>query len=173
MNIAIASALHGLLVLVGFLVVVRLWRESNVDAHRRRLFEIRDQLFSLAADGQVPFDDPEYVTARSRLNEYIRWAHVVSTPRLAPLLCASVSPAVEVTFERAEVVAAMRRAHNANFAFIVVQAPALLALASLVALWRQSGTAGTSVDLTADAPQPLDLIESAGRAAFDRSMLPA
>lgn len=62
-------------------LILFLWREHRVDVFRQRIFLIRDELFDLAADGSMSFDDPAYGSLRTLLNGYIRFAHKVSMTR--------------------------------------------------------------------------------------------
>lgn len=54
------------------------WRELTIDATRQTLFELRDALFDMAADGRVAFDDPLYCRSRDTLNNVIRHTHHLS-----------------------------------------------------------------------------------------------
>lgn len=72
----ITLALHillGLFVLVWF--IWGPWQRLVSDGVRQRLFELRDQLFDLAVEGRIKFDDPAYRYVRSRINANIRFAH--------------------------------------------------------------------------------------------------
>lgn len=68
-------------------LVLFLWREHRVDAFRQRMFEIRDELFDFAAEGNISFDDPAYGSLRSLLNGYIRFAHKMSLTRTFGMNC--------------------------------------------------------------------------------------
>ena len=61
-------------------------RKYRVDALRHRLFVCRDQLFSLALDGALDFNDPAYVMLRRKINNMIRFAHKVNLVRAVVLV---------------------------------------------------------------------------------------
>ena len=69
------------LVLVFMLLYVA-WPKAVVDTIRQRIFEIRDELFDMAAEGQIRFDDPVYVRFRDTANTLIRFCHNFSWPRV-------------------------------------------------------------------------------------------
>lgn len=50
-------------------------KEYRIDAFRERLFSIRDELFSFAAEGKISFDNPAYTELRSLINGMLRFAH--------------------------------------------------------------------------------------------------
>ena len=52
------------------------WQSFCADVARHRYFDLRDQLFLLAANGRVQFDDPLYRALREWLNNRIRLAHM-------------------------------------------------------------------------------------------------
>lgn len=54
------------------------YRRLFCDRYRQHLFQIRDQLFNKAADGEISFDDPAYHSLRYMINGLIRYAHKVS-----------------------------------------------------------------------------------------------
>lgn len=58
------------------------WRQLRIDETRQSLFELRDKLFDMAADGELDFDAPAYGRARDQLNGMIRFTHQVSLIRL-------------------------------------------------------------------------------------------
>ena len=51
------------------------WQTLWTAVSRQRLFELRDRLFDLAADGRISFSDPAYLEAREYLNYSIRRTH--------------------------------------------------------------------------------------------------
>jgi hypothetical protein len=53
-----------------------LWSRLVVDRMRQRLFESRDALFDMAANGEIPFSNPVYLTLRHRINLMIRFCHL-------------------------------------------------------------------------------------------------
>lgn len=56
-------------------VILHLYRSYQVDAYRFQLFQLRGQLFRLAMNGKVAFEDPAYRMLRELLNCEIRFAH--------------------------------------------------------------------------------------------------
>ncbi len=58
------------------------WQRQCEDWGRQQLFEIRDSIFNLAADGRIGFDDPRYRTIRDSINTLIRFMHECTWPRL-------------------------------------------------------------------------------------------
>lgn len=54
------------------------YRRYRIDLYRQRMFELRQELFRLAADGNIDFDDPAYGITRTTLNGFIRFAHRVT-----------------------------------------------------------------------------------------------
>lgn len=57
-------------------------RPQRVDIFRQKLFELRSDLFDLAASGVLPFDHPAYTQLRLLINGLIRFAHRASFPTL-------------------------------------------------------------------------------------------
>jgi hypothetical protein len=77
-----ASALLGLLTLVALVwFVYGPWQEICTDLARQQLFECRDAIFDLAADGKLSFQSREYREIRSSLEQSIRFAHELTLPR--------------------------------------------------------------------------------------------
>ena len=60
-------------------------RKYRIDALRHRLFVYRDQLFNLALDEALDFNDPAYVILRRKINNMIRFAHKVNLVRAVVL----------------------------------------------------------------------------------------
>jgi hypothetical protein len=58
------------------------WQELCTAFARQRLFEKRDTIFDLAAEGKLSFRDPDYRSIRVLLEKSIRFAHEVTVPRL-------------------------------------------------------------------------------------------
>lgn len=54
------------------------WKNFVIDLGRQNLFEIRDGLFMMAADGDIRFDDPAYIAVRNRINGMIRFCESFS-----------------------------------------------------------------------------------------------
>jgi hypothetical protein len=59
-----------------------LWKPQRTDIFRQRLFALRSDLFDLAANGEVSFDDPAYTQLRLLINGMIRFAHRASLASL-------------------------------------------------------------------------------------------
>lgn len=71
----------------GFLVIFYgPWQEACTDFARQYMFEKRDRLFDIAADGHMSFDSPEYRTLRGQIESHIRYAHDFALPRLVVLM---------------------------------------------------------------------------------------
>jgi hypothetical protein len=70
------TTLSSLLSLVGFWYVV-LWRYRTfrIDLFRQRMFEVRDDLFDFAAEGNIGFNHPAYGMLRSTMNGFARFGH--------------------------------------------------------------------------------------------------
>jgi hypothetical protein len=68
--------------LLGLIALWALWfyllKPQRVDRFRQQLFDLRSDLFDLAADGVVPFDHPGYTKLRLLINGMIRFAHRAS-----------------------------------------------------------------------------------------------
>lgn len=58
---------------------VRRYRLDNV---RLQLFALRNELFLLAANGDLAFDQPAYMVLRNRINALIRFAHIITAGRI-------------------------------------------------------------------------------------------
>jgi len=76
--LALKSAL-GLLFI--WLFVFFLWKDYCLDAFREDAFELRDELFLYAADGNVGFDNSAYKMLRQRINVSLRYAHAFTLAR--------------------------------------------------------------------------------------------
>jgi hypothetical protein len=77
----------------------RLYRNLTVDWFRQRMFALRDELFDLAAAGEIEFTHPAYTSLRTTMNGFIRFAHRMSL--LNVILSAGVwHKADEKTVER-------------------------------------------------------------------------
>jgi hypothetical protein len=63
-----------------WLIVFFGYRSYRVDETRMRYFDLRDDLFKLAEDGVVSFDDPAYKMIRKTINGLIRGTHDLSIP---------------------------------------------------------------------------------------------
>lgn len=51
------------------------WNRFVIDLARQNLFELRDEVFLLAADGKLEFSSEAYCMLRGRLNKMIRYCH--------------------------------------------------------------------------------------------------
>lgn len=62
---------------IGFLVwfFYGPWNRLVIDLARQNLFELRDEIFLLAADGKLEFTSDEYALLRDRFNKMIRYSH--------------------------------------------------------------------------------------------------
>lgn len=73
--IAVQSILLAMLLWV---FATKVWPAFVLDLVRHRLFETRDEVFLLAAKGEIDLHDPAYQEFREHLNALIRYAHKVS-----------------------------------------------------------------------------------------------
>lgn len=64
----------------------------RIDLFRHRLFKMRAELFDLALEGHVAFDDPAYTRMRMLLNGFIRNAHRLNVVTLGLVLWALRGP---------------------------------------------------------------------------------
>ena len=60
------------------ILLLFLWRELRIEVFRQRIFQIRDELFDFAAEGNISFNDPAYGALRTSMNSLIRFAHKMS-----------------------------------------------------------------------------------------------
>src|SRR4051812_4242677 len=58
------------------------WRRYRLDLFRQRLFALRDELFDIAATGDLRFNDYAYGGLRRLLNNTIRFGHRVNSMQL-------------------------------------------------------------------------------------------
>lgn len=74
-----ADILFSLMALVG-IIYLSLWRfkQYRIDRFRQHIFGVRDDLFLYAANGNISFDHPAYITLRNVMNGYIRFSHRIS-----------------------------------------------------------------------------------------------
>lgn len=54
------------------------WQKVWVAVSRQHIFELRDQLFDMAADGKIAFSNPSYIRLREFLNGCIRFSHKIT-----------------------------------------------------------------------------------------------
>src|SRR4051812_41355603 len=62
------------------------WRRYRLDVFRQRLFALRDELFDVAAAGEIDFNDFAYGGLRLLINSIIRFGHRVTAWRVL-ILC--------------------------------------------------------------------------------------
>jgi len=78
-----ADALAGLIAVAALLwVVYGPWQMLCTDAARFKLFAYRDELFDMAANGELSFESREYAEIREAINALIRYSHRLTVPRL-------------------------------------------------------------------------------------------
>lgn len=67
---------------VGLIAIIWLYfwlvRQCRVDTLRCRLFQLRDDLFDLAAEDKLDFGHPAYVSLRGQINDLLRFAHRIT-----------------------------------------------------------------------------------------------
>lgn len=135
-----------LIVMTTYLVIVIVliygpWQRLMVDMARQRLFQLRDEIFDLAADGKISFDDPSYHEVRSAFNAMIRFCHVITWPfavASSQLVDKNMPPlrdlATKVPNEaREKVEDNLRAASNTLVLLIWSRSPILLAITAVVA----------------------------------------
>lgn len=87
MTAVAANAMVSILVLSALLFVVYgPWQWACTDYARQHLFEARDKIFDMAADGRLSFKSHEYRTIRRSLELNIRFAHDLTLPNFLLLL---------------------------------------------------------------------------------------
>ncbi len=69
------------LLLIG-LFIYGPWQSLMTEMARQRLFEIRDDIYDLALEGRMRFDDPTYRDIRQAFNILIRFQHRLTWPVL-------------------------------------------------------------------------------------------
>lgn len=75
-EITLISALSALMTLgIGLVFFYVVWRHYAIDVTRQHLFELRDQLFDLAAEGKLEINSERYKTLRRIFNANIRFTH--------------------------------------------------------------------------------------------------
>ena len=72
-------------ILVGSLAAAACWavwfyclKEQRVDTFREKLFDLRKELFLLAASGSISFESRSYIDLRNLINGMLRHAHRIS-----------------------------------------------------------------------------------------------
>ena len=130
------------------------WQQACIDRARDVVFEQRDRIFDLAADGRLDFGDPAYECVRSSMNALIRLAHVITVPRLGMWIIIQrrsgrlfppspdmrqAAAAIPDDQTRQDVLDALRRAETAVLRMMIsrsVLATATMALLRLAATLR-------------------------------------
>lgn len=139
-------AFSWLLLLALALFIYGPWQTFWEDWGRQRLFEIRDNLFDLAADGLIKFDDEEYKTIRNSYNSAIRFMHELTWPRLLYLAAVhrinGASPRISdieaaisnmpESYIKENLKSGMEAAGRIMFIVIVGRSPILLSMAAIV-----------------------------------------
>jgi hypothetical protein len=128
-----ATALISLIALVLFAwLFYGPWQAVCTDGARQLIFEKRDKLFDLAADGKLDFASEEYRTIRKLLEGMIRFAHTLTWPRLvmAIYLRRHDDPAVDKMISRIEDSVTRKRVAELVFDSAVVLI-AMMALKSI------------------------------------------
>lgn len=103
MEILAMNALVALIALGGIgLIFYGPWQKWCEEYARQSVFKIRDEIFDLAADGQLSFDDPAYKHLRDSLNSVIRFAHGITIPSIIVMEIGAIkSEQKESTFSKA------------------------------------------------------------------------
>jgi len=79
----LANVLQFLVVAIFLIVVLfKILPEVRLDSFRQQMFEIRDELFDLAADGHISFQHPAYILLRRQMNGFIRYGHQLTVFRM-------------------------------------------------------------------------------------------
>lgn len=74
----ICSAFVIALILAIWHVIFNVYPHSAIALARYNLFELRDELFDMAAEGKLDFKSPGYKACRQMINGFIRYAHDMS-----------------------------------------------------------------------------------------------
>lgn len=79
----IANTCFSLVSIAGILCLLfNQYKNYRIDAFRQDIFEIRDELFEYAKNGNIGFRHPAYGALRSLMNGFIRFGHQISILRL-------------------------------------------------------------------------------------------
>lgn len=110
---AVLNTIFGLTMI--WIVVYCGWRPYRIDNIREKLFELRNELFLIAADENVAFDSQAYCILRNRLNALIRYAHTITLSRLILFgIAASVHPNKQYRKQQQEWAEAVERLEPAS-----------------------------------------------------------
>lgn len=82
MENAMSQVVFLLSIAAGAIFLYGPWQTYCVDRARQRMFEVRDKLFDMAANGELSFSDPVYRELRLWIELNIRFAHKLAWPRL-------------------------------------------------------------------------------------------
>jgi hypothetical protein len=116
------------------------WQWVCTDVGRQMIFEARDAIFDMAADGKLSFESHEYQTIRASLQRSIRFAHELTWPRFVVLYFvlrrsgrfqqkSAVRTALEGIHDeqtRREIEKLVTEAQRASFGMMLVKSPLLL-----------------------------------------------
>lgn len=125
------------------------WQTYCEDSARQDLFDARNAIFDLAADGNLSFGSPEYKTIRSALNCFIRYAHHLTWPRLIAYVLFMPKPEhtgvigemisrIENEETRLSVEHQMGKASRALLLLLIYRAPILWSLLALRVVVRNA-----------------------------------
>ncbi len=96
---------HGLASLItlglGYFFFYVVWQRYVVDVTRQQLFELRDQLFDLAAEGKLSYQSEVYRSLRSFFNASIRFAHQADWVHIVVFYVAAKLKAKDAIFKSA------------------------------------------------------------------------
>jgi hypothetical protein len=144
--------IEGMLALTALLAVLyRPWQRLCVDYARDIIFEQREAVFDLAANGRLEFGSELYETVRDEMNGMIRLAHKLTVWRLIFLRVLATEDGEDPAQTRIDVTLSkipdlrtredvMDRLHRARAAVAMVMftrsLPFFLALVLTIAIWR-------------------------------------
>ena len=81
MNLASDALVSAIFITGTVILIYGPWQSGCVDLIRQRLFENRDRLFDLAAEGKIGFRSEAYQQSREFINGTIRFAHLLTWQR--------------------------------------------------------------------------------------------
>lgn len=156
------------------------WQKLWTASVRQRLFELRDQLFDLAADGRIAFADPAYRELRNHLNVCIRFSHALTFGALVASAAArdgptEPAPALRGAIERVEDPDVRQRLRDIAqqsaleaVAHMVIRSPALwvvlpLAMAGIALSGKGIGLASKAIERLMPALEAGDRAEAHAR----------
>ncbi|MEE9441968.1 MAG: hypothetical protein V3V99_04805 [candidate division Zixibacteria bacterium] len=81
------NATSGVIVIgCAFIFIYFLWRQYVIDVTRQQLFELRDKLFDIAADGKIDNNSESYLVLREMFNSSIRFTHKTNVFFFIPII---------------------------------------------------------------------------------------